>query len=221
MLSLPIKLLLTAVPLALLVVHHSSPPSKIDTNSLILVLFVFLPWLQHIVVKLKIAGIGEVETRQPPAEPPVPILPPKDAATVRTDPVPREVTNRGPMPTIGGDDYLTRMVKYVPVETIAAFLILDALIGSTPVTIPGLGQTGLWLLVFLALLAATPLMIQAYARRSHTTATTQAVISTIGFVCWVAAIGGPFKLLGPHQPTVGAAVLLIFMAIAPLIQPRA
>ena len=108
------------------------------------------------------------------------------------------------------DGYLSRMMKLVPMETIALYLILDAQLSAVRFSVPGWPVLTPPLLLFLVCLVLTFVYIRMRAKAA------QAIISTIGFVCWMAAIGGPFRELAPHHETVGALLLMLFMTLAPM-----
>lgn len=113
------------------------------------------------------------------------------------------------------DGYLDRVMKLVPMETIALYLILDAQLTSVRFSVPGWPVLTVPMLLFAACLVLTFVYVRVRAN------TAQAVISTLGFVCWMYAIGGPFKELGSYSQTIGALLLMVFMTVAPMYRGRA
>jgi hypothetical protein len=102
------------------------------------------------------------------------------------------------------DDYLGRLVKYVPAETVGAYLAAAA---SVP---PG-RTAALWV-VFAASWILTPLYLWfATSRRSKRPLVSQIALATIAFPIWVFAIGGPFAELPWYAANrYVASILLIF-----------
>jgi len=111
------------------------------------------------------------------------------------------------------DDMLTRLVKYIPAEIITAFITIQGIISSTaepPVA-------AFWIL-FIALLVLTPLYVwRVTTEPGKPPAVAQILVSTISFVVWVFAIGGPFVYLSWYQPVYGALILPVFTIAVPVI----
>ena len=105
------------------------------------------------------------------------------------------------------DDYLIRLLKLTPVESVVLFIIAIGVIKSTPMGITVLLEWG----VFLLLLVATPIFFM-----QRGVGTNQTVVLTLAFVAWAFAIGGPFTSLPWYQPVYGAAALAGFAAASPL-----
>ncbi|HEX5055641.1 MAG TPA: hypothetical protein VFX02_04000 [Gammaproteobacteria bacterium] len=100
------------------------------------------------------------------------------------------------------DSYTDRLLKYVPAEVVALFITLDALVRSSS-EIP----TFIYWAIFLFCTAATYLYLWRVAKvRKHC----QLAISTVAFVVWVFALGGPFTHFDWYSPIYGGLLLPIF-----------
>ncbi len=112
------------------------------------------------------------------------------------------------------DDYLARLVKYVPAEIIALYLTAA---GIVPANRSGV----LWAVAaFCAVL--TPVYLRWVTSRGGVPPLRQQiVIGTIAFPIWLFAIGGPFALLGWYAGYrfVASLVLLAATTIFPLFAP--
>jgi hypothetical protein len=110
------------------------------------------------------------------------------------------------------DDYVTRLVKYIPAEIVAAFLVIDGILKA----VTGV-QANLYWLIFIVLLILTPLYTwRVTTEAGLPVAYVQVVVSTLSFIVWVFAIGGPFSLLSWYQPVYGSILLILFTLIPPL-----
>jgi hypothetical protein len=111
------------------------------------------------------------------------------------------------------DDYLTRVVKYVPAEIVAAFIAVDGILKSTVVAPTFLG----WL-VFVALWVLTPIYTWHFTTlKGYPPAYAQILISCAAFLVWVFALGGPFVQLTWYSPVYGSILLIMFTLIPPLV----
>lgn len=111
------------------------------------------------------------------------------------------------------DDYTTKLIKYIPVEIVAAFVTVDGIIRSAT-QVP----TEAYWFIFFLLLILTPLyMWRVTTEPNKSPAIAQIVISTISFFVWVFALGGPFNYLDWYQPVYGALILPIFTLAIPIV----
>lgn len=108
------------------------------------------------------------------------------------------------------DDYTSRLLKYIPTEVIALYLTLASLIRSVEET----GISWEWF-IFLVGVIATPLYLWRL-QRVHKTL--QLVLSTVAFIVWVFAIGGPFAQLAWYAPVYGGILLCIYTFLIPVIE---
>ncbi len=115
------------------------------------------------------------------------------------------------------DDYLGRLVKYVPAEIIALYLTVAGIIPPDPTGRPR--ATVLWVVFFGCLVLVPVFTWVATTRHGRPPLTAQVVISTLAFPIWVFAIGGPFASLAWYQPWIASVVLAFATTLMGLYQP--
>jgi hypothetical protein len=122
------------------------------------------------------------------------------------------VTEEAKPPKEKKDDYPTQILKYIPAEIVAAFVVIDGAIksaASVPVAVN-------WI-VFIALIIITPLYIwKVTSEEGKGPAKAQIAASTFAFVFWVFAIGGPFTNLSWYLPVYGIIILPLFTLLIPV-----
>ena len=124
-------------------------------------------------------------------------------------------------PAAAPDDYLSRLVKYVPSEVVAAYLALVALVPKP--TPPELDSSAELWLYFVFGLIATPIYLTLTIRRGgQPVYRRQLVLSTIAFVIWAVAMGRPFAdtSVVSALPRLPSALLIIATFIFPLFPPN-
>ncbi len=138
----------------------------------------------------------------------------------RTIITPRDVAERGgpraragEAPAGQADNYLDRVVKYVPADVIAVYLAVDNILKNAG-DVDNL-ETYLWV-VFAVLLILTPIYLWRVAQVRKRL---QIAISTASFAVWVFALGGPFTYLGWYEPIQGAILLPLFTFGVSIFQP--
>lgn len=118
--------------------------------------------------------------------------------------------------SVGEDAYLTKVVKYIPAEVVAAYVAASRALQGAEGEIPL--ETLLWA-VTIVLAALTPLWILfAAADPGKPRPDFQAGAATAAFVCWVFALGGPFELQPWYRPVYGTLVLILATLVMPLIE---
>ena len=123
-----------------------------------------------------------------------------------------------------GDSYLTRVIKYIPAEIIAIYVIVDGFLKTGKIGSLRVDQN-LYFLIFAGFLVATPIYTYFATRKPGAPlATGQILISAISFAAWVFALGGPFATLKPFYPDNGAIISAILLPavilLAGLIAPK-
>lgn len=111
----------------------------------------------------------------------------------------------------GKDDYFNRLLKYIPAEIVGLYLTLVNIISTQSDT-----KRISWF-VFGICLALTPLYLW---RVLKVLKSTQLIISTLSFVVWAYALGGPFKESGLFSNTFAAVLLPIYTVLIPIIKPE-
>ena len=111
------------------------------------------------------------------------------------------------------DDFLGRLVKYIPTEIIALYVAVTGLVPKSDAH-PAL------MLIFIACLVLTPIYLW-FGTRDPAKAVpyVQIVLATIGFAVWSFALGGPFEHIRPDY--VASIVLIFTTFIFGMIKPNA
>ncbi len=109
------------------------------------------------------------------------------------------------------DDYVDRLMKLIPADTVALYLSLDGIVRSGLKGDPAL-STWMWAL-FVVVVVGNVL----YWRKTGVTDVVQYVVLTLAFVVWVFTIGGPFHDLPWYKPFMGSVLLGLFTFFAPLL----
>lgn len=124
----------------------------------------------------------------------------------------------GPAPpggvvTPSGDDFLTKLVKYVPLEILGMYLFIEGTVESN-VTEPG--PRAAWLG---ALLAGTLLVTIPYdIRVLSVVRPVQIVMSLVGLAVYVFAVGGWFATTSWYDPWHSSIVLPVFVLLVAIIK---
>jgi len=104
-------------------------------------------------------------------------------------------------------NYKDRLLKLIPSEIIAAYMVLAGII---PLTSAKWGT----LIVSIILLILVPF----YLWKIHNvTRTSQIIITSISFVVWIYSLGGPFQFWNVYKPWIGSVILVLWTLIVPLV----
>jgi hypothetical protein len=166
---------------------------------------------------------GWLEEEEPEPEPepepvPVPVEQERDESrhylpseTVFYGPIPSSLPVSAPPPA---DDYVDRLLKYIPAESVALYLTLQGIILSGAGEAPNL-NAWLWFIFGIGLIG-TALYQWRVLKIGKVV---QLAVSTAAFGVWVFALGGAFASLSWYEPFIGSLMLVIFTFFAPLISP--
>jgi hypothetical protein len=121
-----------------------------------------------------------------------------------------------------GDDYLTRIVKYVPAEIIGCSMLVNSILAqamtaSSDATMAGIAVTTIAAGALLVGLILTPLFCW-YVREDGDAWLTNAVVSTIAFPFW-AYLMGAVAFAKFHDGNLAAILILTFTAVSGLVAP--
>lgn len=119
----------------------------------------------------------------------------------------QDTTRTAPAP----DTYTSRLLKYIPSEVIAVYLTLTALLRASAAP-----DRMLEWLVFAFGVVVTPLYLW---RVQRVWKPLQLVLSTVAFVVWAFALGGPFLSLTWYTAVYGGLLLTAYTFLIPIIQP--
>lgn len=115
------------------------------------------------------------------------------------------------------DDYKTKLLKYIPAETVTVYTTLAGIVVSFREVYPAWYWPGL-ALVFLIGLVGTPLiLIRAYEMKWQYKKW-QIIVTMVAYILWVLSIG-TFQEAIPVPSFIMTILLGGFTALAPLIDP--
>ena len=115
------------------------------------------------------------------------------------------------------DTYFDRVVKYIPVDIVGAWVAVMGLINSAT-DIPK--STILWIVFSFGVLLTIAWTLRQTAEKKKPPAITQTIISTAAFIVWVIALGGPFSTLNLYRPVYGSLLLIFYTLVVALIVPH-
>jgi hypothetical protein len=122
-----------------------------------------------------------------------------------------------------GDDYLTRMVKYIPAEIIGCSMLVNSILaqamvaGGGTATMAGFSVTSIAVGALLVGLILTPLFCW-YVREDGDAWLTNAIVSTIAFPFW-AYLMGAVAFDKFHDGNLAAILILTFTGVSGLVAP--
>jgi len=122
-----------------------------------------------------------------------------------------------------GDDYLTRMVKYVPAEIVGCSMLVNAILaqamvaGGGTATMAGFSVTTIATGALLVGLILTPLFCW-YVRSDGDAWIVNAAVSTIAFPFWCYLMGA-VAFAKFHDGNLAAILILTFTAVSGLVAP--
>jgi hypothetical protein len=124
-----------------------------------------------------------------------------------------------------GDDYLTRMVKYIPAEIIGCSMLVNAILqqamisGGGSASMAGFSVTTIAAGALVIGLILTPLFCW-YVREDGDAWAVNAVVSTVAFPFW-AYLMGAVAFDKFHDGNLAAILILTFSGISGLVAPMA
>jgi hypothetical protein len=124
-----------------------------------------------------------------------------------------------------GDNYLERMVKYVPAEIIAGSMLINAILdqamklGGQDATMAGFPVTTIAKGALILGIVLTPLFCW-YVREEGDAWIVNAMVSTVAFPFW-AYLMGAVAFADHHDGNLAAILVLTFTAVSGLVSPRA
>jgi len=126
-----------------------------------------------------------------------------------------QVQQGGPPPP-EPDDYKAKLLKYIPAEVVSLYVSLDAIVKASTTTVDEM--TYAYLAIFVVGIIGTPLYLWKHAKVIKRK---QLLISTIAFIVWVFALGGPFDNWHWYQThkVYAALVLPLYTFIVAGIDP--
>lgn len=125
------------------------------------------------------------------------------------------VTESVPGPTVTADDYVTKLLKYVPAEIVGAYLFIASAVEGN---VPAGRDKALWLLVILAGALALTILYNIHVlgvRRKG-----QHVMSVVGLTVYVFAFGGWFATTSWYEPWHSSIALALFALTVAMVKLR-
>lgn len=114
------------------------------------------------------------------------------------------------------DTYTDKLIKYIPADVVAAWTAASGVIASIAAETQALV---FWIAFVIGLVATVLWTLRQTSMPAKPPAYTQTAISTIAFVIWVYALGGPFTSIGLYSPPVGSLFLIGYTLLVPLVNP--
>lgn len=126
-------------------------------------------------------------------------------------------------PADPGDDYLTRMVKYIPAEIVGCSMLVNAILAQAmassggTASMAGFAVTTIAIGAFLVGLILTPLFCW-YVHEDGDAWVVNAVVSTIAFPFWCYLMGA-VAFASFHDGNLAAILILTVTAVSGLVTP--
>jgi hypothetical protein len=124
-----------------------------------------------------------------------------------------------------GDNYLERLVKYVPAEIFAGFMLINAILdqamksGGPSATMAGFPVSDIALGALLLAMMLVPLFCW-YVQEENDAWITHAVVSTVAFPFWAYLLGA-VAFADHHDGNLAVILILTFTAVSGVVAPRA
>ncbi len=120
------------------------------------------------------------------------------------------ITQKNAGSTRQRDEYTDRIIKLIPAEVVALYIGLEGILVAS-----GQNSGMIFWFIFVVCLVGTPVYLMKVANVKNTV---QIVISTVAFVIWVLALGGPFATELPtlYKSIYGAVLVPIYTFFAPM-----
>lgn len=112
------------------------------------------------------------------------------------------------------DTYFDKVIKYIPADIVGAWIAVTGLIVGAAGVPSG---AVLWIAFAIGVILTAAWTWKQTAAPNKPLAVTQIVISTVAFVVWVFALGGPFESLAFYQPLYGSLLLILYTLVVALI----
>jgi Na+/phosphate symporter len=110
------------------------------------------------------------------------------------------------------DSYFDRVVKFIPIEVVSAWIAVKGIIAAAAT---GSKQLVLWICFVIGLIFTALYMLKQTAVPGKRPAVTQTIVATFAFAVWAFALGEPFATwLGVANQSLYGSLLLIFFTLA-------
>jgi len=102
------------------------------------------------------------------------------------------------------DNYLNRLIKYIPAEIIAVYSLIEGILKSNKSN-PNIANIYWW--VFAILFIMTPIYL---FKAQKVKSILHLIISSFSYAVWVSALGGPFVYLDNYDPMYPAILMPLY-----------
>jgi hypothetical protein len=116
-----------------------------------------------------------------------------------------------------GDDYVTRVAKFVPSEVLAAYVAMMGIVMAMDKT-DALKAPLAWGTFGLCMIF-TPLYLARFKAFSRRQKIFHIVLSCVAFALWSYALGGPFEIAGLYRANIGSLLLIAFTLVSGWLRP--
>jgi len=127
------------------------------------------------------------------------------AITAGTDPPPAA------QPT--ADDYMAKLLKYVPPQIVGAYLVVQGALISVTTD----GSDGRWRALGILLIVGALFTYAFTGQVLHVVRQRQRVVTTVAYVVWAFALGGVFATYSWWSPGWGTVALVAFGLLVQLV----
>lgn len=104
-------------------------------------------------------------------------------------------------------DYRARLLKLIPSEIVAAYMVVSGIIPE---------DSAKWgtLIVSIVLLILVPFYLK---RIQNVQRTSQLIVTMISFIVWLYSLGGPFEAWNLYQAWIASIILILWTLMVPLV----
>lgn len=127
------------------------------------------------------------------------------ALTAGTDPPPAA------QPT--ADDYMSKLLKYVPPQIVGAYLLVQGAL----ISVTAAGGDGRWRALMILLVAGALFTYVFTGQVLHVVRRRQRAVTTVAYLVWAFALGGVFATYGWWSPGWGTVALVTFGLLVQLV----
>jgi hypothetical protein len=117
------------------------------------------------------------------------------------------------------DGYFDRIIKYIPSDLMGAWVAITGILKSFQKIDPNF-MIIQWIVFSLGVIFTTLWTWRQTTEPGKPLAVLQILMSTLAFIVWVIALGGPFATVPGYQEYYGSILLIFFTLAAGLLIPR-
>ncbi|MGH2970451.1 MAG: hypothetical protein ACRDK0_15515 [Solirubrobacteraceae bacterium] len=112
------------------------------------------------------------------------------------------------------DGYFDRIIKFIPGDIVAAWVTISGILQ------PRANAAAVWWGILVVLVGVTYWWtLKQTALPNAPPGTKQAIVSTLAFLVWTYALGGPFATQPWYDSGIGAVLMIVFTLVSGRIVP--